>query len=700
MNNKFNTLINGIKCYIDQFKKISNIENDIGYITKKDIPEMNFLDKKNPTGTGSFSMNRMDGSTIGDYSHAEGYNATASAKSSHAEGEDTTASATASHAEGVITTASGDYSHAEGFMTTASGVCSHTEGCQTAASESYSHAEGRNTTASGLYSHTEGAGTIASGESSHAEGSNTTASGQYSHAEGADTKAMGKYSHVEGYKTESTRQSQNVSGEFNIPESYYVSESMKAPIDFGATYVSYSKNFTFNKDTGLFTLTDAKRTNIFSTTNRPEGAYFATSSTASEIYYIESWHGTVTQNGVFTPSVNYVKYSLGSDTKGQYIHIVGNGTADNARSNAHTLDWDGNAWYAGNIYVGSTSGTNKDEGSKRLATEEFVLNNAGSGSSSSVQADWNQNDETAADYVKNRICYKETKPLDMEGMAFSLDESMNCYFGGLEVKKENIDVNLFSELIGQQRTIVIDGAEYLGTVRLLDMGIAKMFIVGNGSLAGVDDVDAELPILALYAYSEEVDCTIQIATTQSGDTHDIYVDLPYTEYKKLPIAYENTIGRTRESVTELYGTDILEQFSVLKTPSDGESLCKAREWPTSVPVCMNSYGVLEVPVANLPVTNHNYTYSESSFASVGDEITAEDVAITYQDNLFPMMNFGYDKHTYDVRLNHCEHTDDSSNWVYSYTGIVVTFDSKVITIILEHNGIEANTFTAKFKRVF
>ena len=47
-------------------------------------------------------------------------------------------------------------------------------------------------------------------------------------------------------------------------------------------------------------------------------------------------------------------------------HIVGNGD-DYHRSNAHTLDWDGNAWYAGDVYVGSTSGTNMDGGSVRLA---------------------------------------------------------------------------------------------------------------------------------------------------------------------------------------------------------------------------------------------------------------------------------------------------------------------------------------------
>lgn len=61
-----------------------------------------------------------------------------------------------------------------------------------------------------------------------------------------------------------------------------------------------------------------------------------------------------------------------SDTEGEYAHIVGNGKAHDNRSNAHTLDWSGNAWFSGDVYVGSTSGANKDEGSKKLATEEFV----------------------------------------------------------------------------------------------------------------------------------------------------------------------------------------------------------------------------------------------------------------------------------------------------------------------------------------
>ena len=207
------------------------------------------MDKTNPTGAGSFSMNRKAGTVVGVNSHAEGYNATAQGYYSHAEGHNTTASGYNSHAEGYSTTAEGDYSHVEGYNTTASSSYSHAEGSYTTASGSISHAEGHNTTAKGYYS--------------HAEGDSTTAEGNYSHAEGYNTTASGGCSHVQG------------------------------------------------------------KCNI-------------------------------------------------EDTSNKYADIIGNGTSYDARSNAATVDWNGNAWYAGDVYTGSTSGTNKDEGSKKLATEEYV----------------------------------------------------------------------------------------------------------------------------------------------------------------------------------------------------------------------------------------------------------------------------------------------------------------------------------------
>ena len=59
----------------------------------------------------------------------------------------------------------------------------------------------------------------------------------------------------------------------------------------------------------------------------------------------------------------------GYNTKAEHLLIVGNGdylSDTKVESNAMSLDWNGNAWFSGDVYVGSTSGTNKDSGSVRL----------------------------------------------------------------------------------------------------------------------------------------------------------------------------------------------------------------------------------------------------------------------------------------------------------------------------------------------
>lgn len=57
------------------------------------------------------------------------------------------------------------------------------------------------------------------------------------------------------------------------------------------------------------------------------------------------------------------KYNI-EDTEKKYIHIVGNGKSETERSNAHTVDYNGNAWFAGDVTVGS-------DGDK-LSTEKTV----------------------------------------------------------------------------------------------------------------------------------------------------------------------------------------------------------------------------------------------------------------------------------------------------------------------------------------
>lgn len=390
------------------------------------------MDKTDPTGTGSFSMNRKAGTVIGANSHAEGDDTTASGAYSHAEGSSTKASGIVSHAEGFWTKASGNYSHAEGYWTTASGEGSHTEGNQTTANGNYSHAEGTGTNkfssvvtttnpttvdiinvwknkkfsvAKGdyshvegkdnlalySYSHAEGNGTIADGPSSHAEGNGTTAGGPSSHAEGYQTTASQSYSHAEGIKTTASGLSSHAEGGSTI-----ASEQASHAEGGGTTasgYMSHAEGFNTTAS-GYYSHAEGDNTTASGVTTHAEGSRTRTSGESSH-----AEGGGTEANGNYSHAEGYNTKASGQyshaegsytrasgegshvqgkcnieDTSNTYADIIGNGTSNTARSNAATVDWNGNAWFAGDVYTGSTSGTNKDDGSKKLATEEYVNN--------------------------------------------------------------------------------------------------------------------------------------------------------------------------------------------------------------------------------------------------------------------------------------------------------------------------------------
>ena len=135
------------------------------------------------------------------------------------------------------------------------------------------------------YAHAEGYSTTASANNSHAEGYNTTASGYASHAEGGCTIASGNNSHAEG-----------------------------GYIPLGDTNVIYTTaSGASSHAEGFGTIANHKSQHVF-------GEYNVADTNAEE--YTE---------------------------KGDYIEIVGNGTADDARSNARTLDWSGNEALSGTI---------------------------------------------------------------------------------------------------------------------------------------------------------------------------------------------------------------------------------------------------------------------------------------------------------------------------------------------------------------
>lgn len=73
----------------------------------------------------------------------------------------------------------------------------------------------------------------------------------------------------------------------------------------------------------------------------------------SEAY---GWCSHAEGNGTLAlDSCQHVQGKYNLEDNSTYAHIVGNGTNNDNRSNAHTLDWKGNAWFAGNITLGENN---------------------------------------------------------------------------------------------------------------------------------------------------------------------------------------------------------------------------------------------------------------------------------------------------------------------------------------------------------
>ena len=370
----------------------------------------NMMSKTNPTGTGSFSLNRKANTTIGINSFAEGFNTTASGNFSHAEGSNTSAIGQGSHAEGNGTTASGMASHAEGNWTTASGESSHAEGSDTTASGNYSHAEGSNFDSSGFDQFPDRKVTIsdveytikgstAYGINSHAEGTQSFAYEYSSHAEGVNTSAIGQGSHAEGSNIEKNRYNEIVFEDPRRVEVYdrdtdnFINITVTGSQAFGlnshaegCSTLAYGKN---SHTEGYHTVAAANESHAEGcgceanksfahaegqdTKANAEGAHaegFTTTANGTYSHaegFLTTASGTYSHaEGYHTKAANYAshasgKYNAAMTTGGGSTNttgtafVIGNGTGSSALSNAFSVQFDGTVKAKSTITASTTA---------------------------------------------------------------------------------------------------------------------------------------------------------------------------------------------------------------------------------------------------------------------------------------------------------------------------------------------------------
>lgn len=276
----------------------------------------------------------------------------------------------------------------------------------------------------------------ASNDFTFAMGVQTTASALGAHAEGGLTVAKASYSHAEGFKSGST-------GEYSHVEGIVCESSGQG---------SHAE--------GYYTVASGHR-------SHSEGCF---TEAASQYQHVQGKYNVVDSNGV-------------------YAHIVGNGTGKNNRHNAHTLDWQGNAWFAGEV-----QGTNLPYtvSSKKLVTvpaNNIVIDNEITINNASIN--------------KNRRYYIEflgSKKLCTLLVSEEIGNCIICNIGGyiiqafnnstnimllIELGKNDITTVTFTDLVIYEEEVKCIDNKYLETDLLLQNSISlgRIGDIGAGSSA-------------------------------------------------------------------------------------------------------------------------------------------------------------------------------------------------------------------------
>lgn len=185
------------------------------------------------------------------------------------------------------------------------------------ASDNYTHAEGENTTAFREAAHAEGKSTVATGLASHAEGigGGVAGSGAHeegAHAEGINTTAAGKGSHAEGVRTQAIKEASHSQGLNSIAS-------------------------------GIASHAEGESTEAKKEASHAEGVRAIANGDCS---HAEGYYTIASGNYQHVQG----KYNI-EDTKGDYAHIVGWGTAEDKRENIYTLSTNGDAKFKGDLSI-------------------------------------------------------------------------------------------------------------------------------------------------------------------------------------------------------------------------------------------------------------------------------------------------------------------------------------------------------------
>ena len=196
---------------------------------------------------------------------------------------------------------------------------------------------------------------VAIGQWASSVGCETKAIGRASFAEGVMGQAIADGTHVEGYGTKATGYWSHAEGEYSIVSSY-------ASHAEGSYCTMPDGTKRYSTAAGYASHTEGGGCHTTGTASHAEGIATTAAGTCAH------------SEGRYTIARGNYQHVEGlaniEDTENKYIHIAGNGTSPTVLSNAYTLDWSGNGWFAGGLKIGGTSQDDAD--AVGVATTKYV----------------------------------------------------------------------------------------------------------------------------------------------------------------------------------------------------------------------------------------------------------------------------------------------------------------------------------------
>lgn len=273
--------------------------------------------------------------------------------------------------------------------------------------------------------------------------------------------------------------------------------------------------------------------------------------------------------------------------RGSYVEIVGNGTGSSARSNARTLDWDGNETLAGKLTVGIAPTNNMD-----VATKLYVdtLDNSLAAVAKSGDAEDVSYDNTDSGLTST----------DVQG---AIDELADASAGGVASKTVYItetagtSQSAYSKRYGIYQGSTGSSSSPVVGEKLCDIDIPKDMVVESGSVVDITFHDSKL-------WDGNVDVTeiIKGSGTPTADDAGKYIKLQ--------------IANASADVLYIKATDLVDIYT-------------AQQNATQIQLAIDANNVISATVVAGSIGTTELAGSAVTTAKIADDaVTADKISIS------------------------------------------------------------------------